>query len=284
MRKGYKIIYFLFSLGFIVIYFFKIPSMFISNKIDNIYIINLKDQSKDRLSLIKDKMDRAGLKFNVFDAVYGNDVNIVDEYGVKFTGRDLATGKYQMRLGESYKIFCPNITINYKYSAPHIDNPMKSGTIGCYCSHLEVMLKIAKSKDKFSIILEDDADIEQDLPNKLNKLIKSLSPKWDLIILGMVKDQPSIARKLKSFRPVLFSNQISSINSTMPGAHAYAINHLSAGKILGYLIDTDRQIDYRVYQITKDKNINVFFANKTKINQNVGMADSEIARINTLLK
>lgn len=257
--------------------FVYIPDRRLPKKIDNIYVINL-EKSKKRLEIFDAKMKKAGLEYKVFKGVYGLDLKIKDSYGNIINARDLASRKASLRLGETYKIMCPNLTITYKYD--ETDMLMHPGTIGCYCSHLELMHHIAKNHEKMSIIFEDDANIPQDLKAKINDILNTPIPQWNMIYLGLMHGEPNLARKMKSFRKILFNNKISKLTSAMPGLQGYIVNEKGVNKMMKKLIQTNQQIDYQIYDYVKKGKIKALFANDFNINQNVGLADSEIGRVN----
>jgi len=59
-----------------------------------------------------------------------------------------------------------------------------------YASHIKVWKTILKNnknnKNKYSLILEDDAIPINKLNKHLNKLIKNIPEKWDIILLGCI--------------------------------------------------------------------------------------------------
>jgi glycosyl transferase family 25 len=257
--------------------FVYIPNQKLPKKVDNIYVINL-EKSKKRLETFDIKMKKASLEYKIFKGVYGVDLKIKDSYGNIINARDLASKKTSLRLGETYKIMCPNLTITYKYD--ETDMLMQPGTMGCYCSHLELMHHIAKNHEKMSIIFEDDANIPQDLKEKIDDILNTPVPKWNMIYLGLMHGEPSLARKMKSFRKILFNNKISKLTSGMMGLQGYIVNEKGINEMLKRLTKTNKQIDYQIYDYVKKDKIKILFANDFNINQNVGLADSEIGRVN----
>jgi len=240
------------------------------DKIDKIYVINL-EWSKLRRERIDKELKAANLEYEIYNAVDGSKLEIIDESGRRIKGSDISNGRYKPRLGETYKILCPTVTITYKHMKDR--GYMNAGALGCQCSHLELMRKIAKNGEKFSIILEDDAKIYPELGEELERLKGSLiTSDWDVIYLGLTDGKPKISRKIKYFRPILFNSKISKITAGPPGTQAYVWNSRSAEKVLAMMLDVNReadtgQIDSFIPDMIKNGSINGFFSNEIHINQ-----------------
>lgn len=265
-------------------YIYVIPTGKLPNKIDKIYVINLK-KSIARRDRIGKEFDAAGLKYEIFDAVNGSNLEIIDQNNKKIKGIDISSGRYKMRLGETYRVLCPNLTLTYKYEIARL-GLMGAGMLGAQCSHLEVMYKIAMNQEKFSIILEDDAKIYPGLGRDLDELKNSFIPQdWDIIYLGMVTGKPSLTRRIKYFRPVMLNNNISKLLSAPTGAQAYAINGKSAEKIMLNMLGANEQNDSILPHLIKRGVLNGFFATNVSINQHghengTYSTDSDISTIN----
>lgn len=127
--------------------------------INNIYVINLKKDISRLVNfnngLKKAKISIKNRNWNRFDAIDGNDYNLVEQVAKKFTEKSI------LDMWAKHK-----------------------GSIGCYLSHLKLWKNIEGS-DGCSLIMEDDAFF---IPNGLNNLEiafqKSLKYNWDMIYVG----------------------------------------------------------------------------------------------------
>ncbi len=278
-KKKYLILFlFIICCSFV----FVVPTKNIPNKIDNIYIISLP-KAKKRLDKITKSLDENGLKYKIFEAIDGRKLKIKDQFGNTFTGEDLVKNKELLRFGQTYTIFCPKLSITYHYKTLDLDDPMLSGTMGCYCSHLEVMMEIVKNKENMSIVFEDDAFIPVDFAKNINDLKQSLVPDWDIMYLGFgdgVKEfKIHFMRVIKKFKLILFNTKINKLDKGITGTVSYATNYAGASKMISLLTNTDRQIDYLLFKYTSDNKINALFANNVDVHQDP-LSVSNIAIIN----
>lgn len=61
---------------------------------------------------------------------------------------------------------------------------LKKGEIGCYMSHVHLLNKVLENKNKITLILEDDAEIEKDTFQKIENIIKYAPEDFEIIFLG----------------------------------------------------------------------------------------------------
>ncbi len=178
---------------------------------------------------------------------------------------------------------CPNINITYTYKVLEYDNPMLAGSMGCYCSHLEVLNLIYKNKEKLSIVLEDDMNINEHFLPTINSIKGSLIDKKhpDIIYLGTTNKKPGIGRKLKTYRYIPFSN-LRKLSSIVLGLYAYATSYEGARRIVESTIETDRQIDNKIYELVKNKKAleNVYIVSDPITHYDSVVYKSQIATIN----
>lgn len=67
----------------------------------------------------------------------------------------------------------------------HKPRSLSSGQVGCYLSHLLVLLEIAASKSNQPVlVLEDDVDLESSFLNMLNSSMNILPSDWDIFLCG----------------------------------------------------------------------------------------------------
>lgn len=166
-----------------------------------------------------------------------------DQKGHIFTGQDLKDKRMKFRIGEKYKIYCPNITLNYEYQpSKSIDGlPLTAGEFGIYCSHYEIMLKTVQEKNKTVLVFEDDASIPMDFNTKLQALTQKMPnyKKYEAIFLCHAI---SSAKKYDQFMKIsnLFMNnelqRITNYNKVNAGCvHAMIYSYKGAAKILDSL-------------------------------------------------
>ncbi|PWM29276.1 MAG: hypothetical protein DBX55_07490 [Verrucomicrobia bacterium] len=136
-----------------------------------IFVINL-DSRKDRLARITDNLNRLGVEFDRFQAV--------------FMERDR----------NSPRILNAPLKFNSAKNRLFDFNPISPGALGCYYSHMLVWKKILDEKLDFAVILEDDADLGENFPDAVNLLGRLKN--WDYI-----KIPPShLALKVSKSAPV----------------------------------------------------------------------------------
>jgi GR25 family glycosyltransferase involved in LPS biosynthesis len=120
------------------------------NKIDKIYVINLK-KNCDRLKVFMKRAKKANIQVERFDAIYGKDLPENHPY--------------------IHKYFVKNHNLN-------------PGQIGCALSHIKIWEDAIKNNYKNIIVFEDDAVIPKDFWNKFNKSYNELPANYDMLLLG----------------------------------------------------------------------------------------------------
>lgn len=86
-----------------------------------------------------------------------------------------------------------------------IASDLRLGEVGCYASHLAVMLRVIQDGQP-ALVLEDDIEIEPDFPSALAALDK-LPPNWDIIRLFPITTNADFCQFL------ILSVAIASLNS-----------------------------------------------------------------------
>lgn len=161
--------------------------------LSKIYLINL-EQSKERLQNAKNLLNMSKIAFERFDASYGIEIEIEDEFGNKFTGRDLQEKKAEFQERKTYFINCdeglkikyiPNYSSNKLYK-----NVMKRallpGEIGCLCSHLRIFKEIIEKKLGYVLIFEDDIvfNKKKDFNKELSDILNNFPIDCDIYYLS----------------------------------------------------------------------------------------------------
>lgn len=120
------------------------------NKIDKIYVINLK-KNQDRLEKFMENAKKANVEVERFDAVYGKELKKDHPDIFKYFG------KY------------PNI---------------HSGEIGCALSHIKIWEDAIKNNYNNIIVFEDDAIIPKDFWDRFDKAYNELPEDWEMLLIG----------------------------------------------------------------------------------------------------
>jgi glycosyl transferase family 25 len=246
----------------IVIYFkFEMPKKRVSQKIDKVYVINL-DKDKARWKKVKSDLDKQGItNYERFSAVWGLDIKFRSEDGKTFTGQALKDKKVIFRIGEKYKVMCPNVTFTYEYDPSIERRRLRAGEFGCICSHLEVMNKIIDNKE-IAMVLEDDVLMVDNFKYEVDFLMKnSMKEKnWDIIFLALRNTGATKAEKFFKMPTVVSHPHISRLKDFTP-SRAYIANGYSAGNILAKHNIYTAIDDHFTYLVQKFKDIKIYYFN-----------------------
>lgn len=133
----------------------------------DIYVINLK-KNKERLDFFMKEYNKSDLKnipLNVFPAIVGKDIDLVNF---------VTPAAYK-------QILTTEVLKNRKF---HYE--LTRGAVGCYLSHLNIWKKIAESNKKFGLIFEDDVIIATDFFARLMIGLKNVPNDWDIYTCGIM--------------------------------------------------------------------------------------------------
>lgn len=159
--------------------------MEVNKYFDGVFLINLRRRPY-RLKEATYELTKAGIKFNVFDAVDGNTFN------------DLT------------------IPSEYRGNTKHL----KPGAVGCLLSHIS-LIKYAKEKGlKNILIFEDDVVFSKNFNSFFNTIINEIPKDWDMFYLGGHPIQGQITKVSKNINK---SSQILATHSYAINASAYDI-------------------------------------------------------------
>ncbi|QED23889.1 glycosyltransferase family 25 protein [Candidatus Deianiraea vastatrix] len=222
--------------------------------LDQVYVINM-DNSPHRYEALKPVLDTENIKHIRFSAVNGYEVKIEDMHGKIFKGIDIKLGKLKFRLGEEYKIYCPNITLRYKMKYHQSQLGFSAGEIGVYCSHIEIMKDIIDRNYDAAMILEDDVVIHNGFGEKLSNTLKEYIPE-NADILWFYGSGERVLRYKK-------------ILSGAPcgGAHAYILTKNGATHFINELLNPGITIDGEMYQASMNGNTKSFICEGFNIEQ-----------------
>jgi len=133
------------------------------------------------------------------------------------------------------------------------------GEIGCFISHREIW-KHAKEKGYSKVlILEDDAEINENANTVFSQAIESLPETWDMLYLGQrnydnLKNSREKDGDLAALTGHVTGNLYEAKRCWL--THAYAINI----KAVDYLLENTKQIDWPIDGVLADvqKDLNVY--------------------------
>jgi glycosyl transferase family 25 len=155
------------------------------------YVINLRDAT-ERWAHMKETLDHVGLAYTRIDAVLGKNLEEpIDEFNERRF--NVLTGKHK----------------NY-------------GEIGCYLSHIKALTEFLKSDSDYALILEDDVNLPDHLPEQIDEAIAH-SQHWDLLRLSSSRDGEYLKIANMSFNSELVYN-----TKVLKNTGAYVINRKAA--------------------------------------------------------
>ncbi len=172
-----------------------------------IFVINLA-RSPDRRRFIGDGLGRLGLDHEFFPATDG----------AALTEDDLANYDRKARLEAFGCDLLPN-------------------ELGCYLSHYRIYQKIIAENIPRALILEDDVEVSDDLPEILEALADAPAD-WELVRLSGLRARKG--RKLADLAPGYSVVRLLDVAS---GAQAYLLNRQGAEKLAAYGKKIVRQVD-----------------------------------------
>ena len=137
------------------------------------------------------------------------------------------------------ELFFKTYDDNYEF----INNALsKPGELGCYLSHQSLLNLIAKGNEhKYSVILEDDIELNNHFLKKLENIIndvENINLDWDIIYLGNIgkNHDKQIVNNIYSINP----------NQICCGTHCLLINNKNAKKIYDSNLKIRHAIDHQL--------------------------------------
>ena len=209
------------------------------DKIDY-YVITMRPEDRVKnIELQQSKINESvpNVKIEYVDAVVGKDINI-DK--LKENG---------MLVVSDENNFNKNV------------NNMKN-ELGCYLSHMKIYEMIAsKGKSGFSVIFEDDFELDDGFIEKLEESADILKmADFDFCFLGMLGGEGGAHLKGDLYRIP--------DDGTMWGTHAYMIKNENVEKIMRVLTPIRGIIDVSIFDKGKSKELNVYTLQPTIAQQN----------------
>jgi glycosyl transferase family 25 len=207
----------------------KIQENFNSNEF-NIYLIHMAKNTERLINFNNyyNNSDIAFKKFEIFPAVVGKDINLIEYVSPKAYEQILQTEKTKTR-------------------KHHYD--LTRGAVGCYLSHMGIYKKLLASNNKYTIIFEDDSIMASDFYERLLYGINVIPDDWDILLLGVMCLKCDIKKdyiKINRFW----------------GTHGYIVRREGAYKLVEYLDKPmSKQIDADLSLLIKRGLLNVYGIN-----------------------
>ena len=176
------------------------------------YLINLK-RANDRLVSAKETFDKAGIIFNLEEAVDGKDLSLPH--------KNYSELKYNLLHGKKTNL----------------------GELGCYFSHLNVLKKFLNTKEDWALVCEDDIEFNEDIVEIINDALRS-EISFDLLRLSGGSNKTKeigLPLKLKKIRNDFFLSLNFGFKS---GTGCYLINRLAAKNIIKKINKMSLPIDH----------------------------------------
>ena len=149
----------------------------------------------------------------------------------------------QAFLAPAYSLHSPAMKqLNHSYFHPFF---LKSTELACWASHMRLWLTIAKNpQSPWTLIFEDDIDLELDIVNIMQSFSKAIWNEPDLIYLGHCANPPGQLID----RPIQSNYRIH--QALHPSCtHAYAIRSKSVHKLIDLLANPQRPIDDSIVEL-----------------------------------
>lgn len=211
-----------------------------TNDVARYYVIHMEGKA-DRYENIKKQEDLLKHKITIFPAVVGADLDIES-----MRADGLLKPKWE----------------TYRYRISNENEKTMRGEVGCYMSHLKLLEKIAEDPyDGWTIIFEDDIDLEPDFQERLLKQLPYLKEEVDMVYVGSL-NQPTCEDEKRR------GADLCEVGNPW-GTHAYMVNRNSAKKIRDLIGYIDREIDIKYVTLIKEGKIDAFVVVPTLVKQNM---------------
>lgn len=188
-----------------------------------VFVINLERRS-DRLAQVAAILGELEIPFTRFPAIDARQV-LADE-GCREDGRfDADILVTRRRFCEICRALPPGRFV---------------GEVGCWLSHLQVYLEIARSGTEHpTLVLEDDVDLDADVKRQLRDALGALPGDWEMFFLGWGAVRESF--------PAAGPN-IGRVDQRLWGAHAYVVRSAAvAQKLVGLSNKSSFQVADRIW-------------------------------------
>ena len=187
-----------------------------------------------------------------------SDTNFDYEFIEEYDKEDITEQDLQKYFSREQEIFHQKITPLWGY-VPYREINMAE--ISCTIKHVIALGKIANQKEKYGLILEDDAiPTDKNFERYIKEAIKNSPDDWDFIFLGEGCGIDFINKKRNDDRfEVINKNLVKAKHPATNCAEAYLVNKESAKKIydsiIPFNITSDWELAYQFYKL----NMNVYW-------------------------
>lgn len=219
-----------------------------------VYVISL-DRTPERYKKIKQQLDKYNIKHVRFSAVDGYNLKFSGATG-SFLGQDLKDGSAAFKYNQLYQVFCPTSTAEYVGNSAILARTLNAGEFGCYCSHVEIWHNIINTKQKYALVLEDDAVLLDNFMQSFNDLLNATPKEWDLIYLHLCE-----GIHLSKFYNNLNNSLIGKIrtnNGSISGTASYLISLQGAHKLFRHSRNFTLPIDNIMSNIINNEKLRVY--------------------------
>lgn len=141
----------------------------INSYFDEIYLVNLKKETKRRLSAAL-HLRKNNIQFTLFEAINGYEGKPLETYK-KYSQRDLGNLQRFPEFKEK----------EIQRGKPFIESP---GAIGYIYTYLSILRDAKQKKHKRILILEDDIILHNEFSSKFTNFIHSIPNEWKILQLG----------------------------------------------------------------------------------------------------
>ena len=220
-----------------------------------VYIINLKQSTERRKSILIQLEKQNINNFKFIDAVDGK----------KISKNDLASFVFENE--KKYNSWGQKLTLSQ---------------IGCALSHIKIYKDFIKSKKSYALILEDDAVFLENFTIDLqNFIIKNFKFKKQILLLSELKEF------LKKPIDSIENYQIVEVTNAF-FTHAYVINKEAAKSIIKFNFPVktvaDNFVYFKIYCRIKLTGLNPFLLDQDKKNFNTTIELSKVSQKKFLLR
>lgn len=199
------------------------------NIIIDYYVIHMENslERKENINLMQNKLQK---HINIFNAIDGNNIKNINDYDSEIN--------YTMK------------TIN-------------KNIIGCYLSHYLLIKQLINNNinNDYTVIFEDDFNINYDNLDGIIKNIISQVSDFDIIFLGALNSH--IKLNLKLYNNIYITNHV------LWGTHALLFNNKSLQKIFNELKNITTVIDYKYSEFYKLNNFKILNIYPNLVSQNL---------------
>jgi len=185
-----------------------------------VVIITLNEREKT-YNMLKHSLEKLNIPYNKFDGINTRSLdtrilNLIPNIDNFITNND------KKQFGTDYFT---------KYKDDLINSRTKLGSLGCSLSHMHIYNEMISKNIAYTIILEEDAVIQDNFIKELQKVLQNIPENWDILFLGFSCEYSHDERCHKNDNYRKYNGNIFDI-SYIYGTYGYLINKKAAEKIM----------------------------------------------------